>query len=127
MGRVLKVSDVRAEREEGTLILYLRQEEGADLPEGAMPSLSLDVLYGEEDDAPYLLLNVEVGEVEVVAEIPYGEAWDVLREGKQIVLVLPKGEDPEDWPMLVLGINDFLRGAVFGAGRLWEEVSQTYD
>ncbi len=124
--RVLRVSDIKVEREEGALILYLQGEEGAILPE-EMPVLSLDVMYGEEDDAPYLLLNVRVGEVEVVAEVPYGEAWDVLREGKHLILVLPKGENPEEWPMIVLGINDFIRGAVFGAGRLWEEISQTYD
>ncbi len=127
MGRVLKAYDIRAEREEGTLILYLRGEEGVDLPDGVAPTVSLDLLYGEEDEAPYVLLNVDVGEVEVVAEVPYGEAWDVLREGERIVLVLPRGEDPEGWPMLVLGINDFIRGTVFGAGRLWEEISQTYD
>ncbi len=127
MPKLFKADEIKAVKEEKTLILYLKGDQDMTLPEDVSPSVSMDVLYGEEDDVPYLLLNIGVEDVEITAEIPYGEAWEVIRDGDYVVAVQPKGDDPKNWPMLVLGINDFMRGVVFGAGRLWEEISATYD
>ncbi len=127
MPKVFKADGIKTAKEEKTLILYLKGDQDASLPEDITPSVSLDVLYGEEDDVPYLLLTIVAEDLEITAEIPYGEAWEVIRDGDYVVAVQPKGDDPKAWPMLVFGINDFMRGVVFGAGRLWEEISATYD
>ncbi|NPA80007.1 MAG: hypothetical protein GXO29_03020 [Thermotogae bacterium] len=126
---VLRVVDAKVVEEEGLVIFYLEsREELAPLLESAQTvEASLDVMYGEEDDVPYLILNMNTGEVEIVAELPYGKVWEVLRDGRQIVAVMPIGDDPESWPMVGININDFLRGFVFGAERLWKEISRTYD
>ncbi|NPB04372.1 MAG: hypothetical protein GXO39_08185 [Thermotogae bacterium] len=112
--------------DEGVLLLFVERS-GLDLPLEKSPEITLDVAYGEEDEVPYILMNFKLENLEVFARIPYGESWDLLTEGDKLVLVFQGKGDPQSWPMLVIGINDFIRGVVFGAKRLWEEFSQTYD
>ena len=116
---------LRAEVYELGLRLYFKAEGEIELPKSDSLPVNLDVMYGEEDEAPYLLFTVEVGDAEFVAELPFGETWDAMEIGGFISVVLVEGD--RERPLMMLSTDDYMEGFVAGARRLWEEISQTYD
>ena len=89
--------------------------------EGEVEGVGIDVRYAEEDPSPYLLFNVKLRGVEVVAEVPFGDVWEMLSGTGEISLVFGDGSKRR------LCLNEFQKGFVKGCFDLWKEVERLYE
>ncbi len=91
--------------------------------------VEVDVDYDEDEHEPYLvvILHKDNGRVEMA--FPYGEAWEALSEKGVITIVLLTQFDLDhgnfnDAITISITIDNYLKGYIAGAMRLWEAISE---
>ncbi len=91
--------------------------------------LEMDVNYDEEDNEAYLIIILTKDNGQIVMQFPYGEAWEALVDKGVITIALLTQFDldhgnVEDAITMTIEIDEFNKGFIAGAARMWEAVSE---
>ncbi|EDP74272.1 hypothetical protein, partial [Hydrogenivirga sp. 128-5-R1-1] len=91
--------------------------------------LEVDVDYDNETDEAYLIISLHKDNGQVFMAFPYGEAWDALIDKGVITIALLTQFDldhgnVEDAISISVEIDEFNKGFIAGAARMWESVRE---
>ncbi len=92
--------------------------------------IDIDISFDEEEGEPDLLITIFKEKAKIDIIIPYdSESWDLLSEKGIIVLALVSEFDYdhsnfENAITLTIETDDFFKGFVEGASKMWEEISE---
>ncbi len=91
--------------------------------------VEVDVYYDDDEHEPYLLVIIHKDNGRIEMAFPYGEAWDALSEKGVITIVLITQFDLDhrnfdDAITISIDLDNFIKGYIAGAMRMWEAVSE---
>ncbi len=91
--------------------------------------LEIDVDYDSESDEAYLMIALHKDNGQVFMAFPYGEAWDALIDKGVVTIALLTQFDldhgnVEDAITVSIEIDEFNKGFIAGAARMWESVRE---
>lgn len=91
--------------------------------------IELDVDYDEEENEAYLMISLHKDNGQIFMAFAYGEAWDSLIEKGIITIALLtqfdlNNKNVSDVISISIEIDDFYRGFIEGAAKMWEAVNQ---
>ncbi|NPA54020.1 MAG: MmgE/PrpD family protein [Aquificae bacterium] len=91
--------------------------------------VEVDVDYDEDEHEPYLIIILHKDNGRIEIELPYGESWEALSEKGVITIVLLTQFDLDhgdlsDAITISINLDEYIKGYVSGATRMWEAVSE---
>lgn len=89
--------------------------------------MEVDVDYDNETDEAYLMIFLHKDNGQIFMALPYGEAWDALIDKGVITIALLTQFDLDhgdvsDAITISVEIDEFNKGFIAGASRMWEAV-----
>ncbi|RMA93068.1 hypothetical protein [Hydrogenothermus marinus] len=89
--------------------------------------MEVDVDYDNETDEAYLMIFLHKDNGQIFIALPYGEAWDALIDKGVITIALLTQFDLDhgdvsDAITISIEIDEFNKGFIAGASRMWEAV-----